>query len=38
MFPTGFDPGKVEQLRFGLNPERDEITYWLRNIRIYYGR
>ncbi len=37
-FPKEFSPEKTKQLRFGLNSKADEITYWVRNIRIIYKR
>lgn len=37
-FPADVDPGKVKLLRFGMNPRIRDITYWIRNIRVYYAR
>ena len=36
-FPAGFDPGKVEQLRIGINALADDVTVQLRDIRIIYA-
>ena len=36
-FPAGFDPGKVEQLRIGINSLADDVTVQLRDIRIIYA-
>jgi len=33
----GFDPANIKLLRIGLNPEKEETTYWVRNVKIYYG-
>jgi len=35
--PAGFDPAKIEQLRIGINSLADDVTVWLRGIRIIYA-
>lgn len=36
--PENFDPAKVRLLRIGMNPRQDQLTYWLRNLKIYYQK
>ena len=36
-FPAGFDPAKVEQFRLGINSHADDVTIWVRDIRIIYA-
>jgi len=36
-FPIGYDAGKVEQLRIGVNANADDVTVMIRNIKIYYA-
>ena len=41
MRPNTFDgvpPENFVALRIGLNSKSDDITYWVRNIKIYYAR
>ena len=35
-FPDSLDPDRIRQLRLGLNSLVDDITYWVRNVRILY--
>lgn len=37
-FPASPEPGSIYKLRFGLNSDTDDITYLIRNVRIYYTR
>lgn len=37
-FPDGVPPENFVALRIGLNSKSDDITYWVRNIKIYYAR
>mgnify|MGYP000966781466 CR=1 FL=1 len=34
--PAGFDPKDVKLLRIGMNPRPQQLTYWLRNLKVYY--
>jgi hypothetical protein len=36
--PEVFDPAKVKLLRIGLNPRQHQLTYWLRNLIVYYKK
>ncbi len=36
-FPPGADPGKIKQLRIGLNSTADDIRWQIRNVRVYYA-
>ncbi len=34
----GFDPAGVRMLRIGMNPKCDDFTYYIRNVRVVYGK
>lgn len=38
--PEGFDPADVLLLRIGMNPNptQHNLTYWLRNLKVYYQK
>lgn len=36
--PAEVDPAKIEQLRLGVNSNVDEITYFVRNVRVLFAR
>jgi len=33
---AGFDPANVKLLRLGVNPKEDEVSYWFRNVKVYF--
>lgn len=37
-FPVGLDLSKVITLKIGMSPHVYDITYWIRNIHLYYSR
>ena len=36
--PPEISTGDIVKLRIGINSRRDEVTYCLRNVRIFYAR
>lgn len=32
---TGIKPEDIKMLRLGMNPKKEEVTWWVRNIKIY---
>lgn len=33
--PKGFSPEMVKRLRIGCNPNQDNFTYWVRNVKVF---
>ncbi len=36
--PPDFNPASVKLLRIGLNPRQHNLTYWVRNLKVYYQK
>ncbi len=36
--PAGLNPADIKMLRLGMNPRKDELTYWVRDVRVYYKK
>ena len=34
----GFSPDNVKLLRLGMNPKEDELTYWIKNVKVYFEK
>ena len=34
--PVGFEPGAIRMLRIGMNPQADDFTYWVKDVKVYY--
>ena len=32
-----FPKGRVEGFEIGMNPKKEKITYWIRNVRLLYS-
>ena len=36
--PVGFKPEAITILRIGMNPQADDFTYWVKNVKVYYKK
>ena len=36
--PAEFGPEAIKILRIGMNPQADDFTYWLKNVKVYYKK